>query len=91
MSEAISPPEHLPAHLQRVHTEHAELCIRLGKLEDFLSPRGVAEAQAQERPSSNDLPVEELTRLRRQATYMRLYAEVLSERMAAWQAQHQEA
>lgn len=62
--------EMLP-HQQRVHDEHAELCIRLGKLEDFLNSE-----------KSNVLSIDELGRMRRQAAYMKLYAEVLSEYMA---------
>lgn len=58
---------------QRVHDEHAELCVRLGKLRDFLNSE-----------RSNELPIAELKRMRRQATYMELYAEVLSDRMEAW-------
>lgn len=80
MSEIASAPEGLPPHLQRVFTEHAELCIRLGKLEDFLNSE-----------KSNVLSLDELGRMRRQATYMHLYADVLGERMAAWTKQHQEA
>jgi hypothetical protein len=60
-------------HQQRVVDEKAHESEKLGKLEAFLST-----------PIYASLPPDEQARLVRQSLYMRLFVQVLSERIAAF-------
>jgi hypothetical protein len=61
-----------PEWLQRLHDEYTELEVKLGKLLHFIDgSNGIF----------NSLSLAEKLRLRRQATYMSLYRDVLLERI----------